>query len=146
MKTGLRYFIGFLCLGLAVISGIWIIAVGWLLFEWALDFKASRKANDRLDQAIKSASELGFKIRFIDSNMGEAMLDFETDDGRNISLKVNAFDSKSQNVGHLTYIKYSNTFTGECYSTNIRIDTLEATFQSILRELADDHYVELDHA
>lgn len=24
MKTGLRYFIGFLCLGLAVISGIWL--------------------------------------------------------------------------------------------------------------------------
>lgn len=148
MKSSLRYFICFLCIGLSVISGLWIFVVGWVLFEWALAFKnlASRKANEIFDEVIKLAVNLGFKISFSDSKECVAGFDLEIDDGRNINLSVKIYKDGEPQVGYLTYTKFVTQTKWDVKSKDVTLDNLEPTFQSILRELADDHYVELDHA
>ena len=148
MKTGLRYFIGFLCLGLAVVSGLWIVAVGWVLFEWALAFKGltSRKANDIFDEVVKLAVSLGLKISFSDSTQCVAGFDQTTDDGRNISLSVKIYNDGQPHVGYFTYPKFVTQTKFDIKSKHVTLANLEPTFQLILRELADDHYVELNRA
>ena len=148
MKTGLRYFICFSCIGLSVISGLWIIAVGWVLFEWALAFKylTSRKANDIFDEVVKLAVSLDLKISFSDSTQCVAGFDLTTDDGRNINLSVKVYKDEELQVGYFTYCKYVTQTKFDVKSKHVTLANLEPTFQSILRELADDHYVELNRA
>jgi hypothetical protein len=148
MKTGLRYFICFSCIGLSVISGLWIIAVGWVLFEWALAFKdlTSRKANDIFDEVVKLAVSLDLKISFSSSTQCVAGFDLTTDDGRNINLSVKVYKDVELQVGYFTYCKYVTQTKFDVKSKHVTLANLEPTFQSILRELADDHYVELNRA
>ena len=117
-------------------------------FEWALAFKdlTSRKANDIFDEVVKLAVSLDLKISFSSSTQCVAGFDVTTDDGRNINLSVKVYKDVELQVGYFTYCKYVTQTKFDVKSKHVTLANLEPTFQSILRELADDHYVELNRA